>query len=110
LNGFVPGGYIGVDVFFVVSGFLIGGIVFNEIDSGTFSFANFYKRLIRRIAPVLVLTLLASYAASAILMRARNGSSGKMMCRTFWPVAHVAKGGVARARRRRGPAARDQCS
>jgi peptidoglycan/LPS O-acetylase OafA/YrhL len=58
LNGFVPGGYVGVDVFFVISGFLIGGIVFHEIDSGTFSFVNFYKRRVRRIAPALILTLL----------------------------------------------------
>lgn len=69
LNGLVPGGYVGVDVFFVISGFLIGGIVFHEVDSGTFSFANFYKRRVRRIAPALVLTLLGSYAAALVLMR-----------------------------------------
>ena len=69
LNGFVPGGYVGVDVFFVISGYLIGSIVFHEIGSGTFSFANFYKRRVRRIAPALILTLLGSYAASLVLMR-----------------------------------------
>ena len=69
LNGFVPGGYVGVDIFFVISGFLIGGIVFHEIDSGTFSFGNFYKRRVRRIAPALIVTLLGSYAASLVLMR-----------------------------------------
>lgn len=68
LNGFVAGGYVGVDVFFVISGFLIGGIVFSEIDSGAFSFADFYKRRARRLAPALVLTLLASYAAAVALM------------------------------------------
>jgi len=67
LNGFVPGGYVGVDVFFVISGFLIGGIVFSEIDKGAFSFTNFYKRRIRRIAPALVLTLLGSYVAAVAL-------------------------------------------
>ena len=69
LNGFVPGGYVGVDIFLVISGFLIGGIVFREIDSGSFSFGNFYKRRVRRIAPALIVTLLGSYAASLVLMR-----------------------------------------
>jgi peptidoglycan/LPS O-acetylase OafA/YrhL len=68
LNGFVPGGYVGVDVFFVISGFLIGSIVFGEIDRGTFSFGDFYKRRVRRLAPALVVTLLGSYAAAVALM------------------------------------------
>lgn len=69
LNSFVPGGYVGVDIFLVISGFLIGAIVFHEIDSGSFSFGNFYKRRVRRIAPALIVTLLGSYAASLVLMR-----------------------------------------
>lgn len=69
LNGFIPGGYVGVDVFFVISGFLIGSIVFNEIDSGTFSFVSFYKRRVRRIGPALVLTLVGSLVAAVVLMR-----------------------------------------
>lgn len=67
LNGFVPGGYIGVDVFFVISGFLIGGIIFHEIDAGAFSFYRFYLRRIRRIIPALILTLIACYPASIAL-------------------------------------------
>jgi peptidoglycan/LPS O-acetylase OafA/YrhL len=69
LNGFVPGGYVGVDVFFVISGFLIGGMVFHDIDAGAFSFANFYMRRIRRLAPALAVTLLGSYAACIVLLR-----------------------------------------
>jgi peptidoglycan/LPS O-acetylase OafA/YrhL len=69
LNGLVPGGYVGVDVFFVISGFLIGGMVFQDIDARAFSFANFYKRRVRRLAPALVVTLLASYAACIALLR-----------------------------------------
>ena len=46
-----PGGYAGVDVFFVVSGFLIGGIILRELDSGAFSFAQFWERRTRRILP-----------------------------------------------------------
>lgn len=51
------GGYVGVDVFFVISGFLITSIVVREIESGTFSFANFYERRIRRIFPALFLVI-----------------------------------------------------
>jgi peptidoglycan/LPS O-acetylase OafA/YrhL len=69
LNGLVPGGYVGVDVFFVISGFLIGGMVFHEVDAGAFSFVNFYRRRIRRLAPALVVTLLGSYAACIVLLR-----------------------------------------
>jgi len=47
------GGFIGVDVFFVISGFLIGGIISKEIAEGRFSFYQFYLRRIRRIAPAL---------------------------------------------------------
>jgi len=48
-----PGGYIGVDIFFVISGFLISSILIKEINKNTFSFSNFYKRRIRRLAPPL---------------------------------------------------------
>lgn len=45
------GGYVGVDVFFVISGFLLTGIIARELDNGTFSIASFYERRIRRILP-----------------------------------------------------------
>lgn len=53
------GGYVGVDVFFVISGYLISTIIFNQKTSGTFSFASFYIRRARRILPALFLVLLA---------------------------------------------------
>jgi peptidoglycan/LPS O-acetylase OafA/YrhL len=49
-----PGGYAGVDIFFVISGFLIGGIILRELDAGTFSFAGFWERRTRRILPALL--------------------------------------------------------
>ena len=52
------GGYIGVDVFFVISGYLITSIIKSEIESGTFSIAVFYQRRIRRIFPALIVVLL----------------------------------------------------
>lgn len=53
----VPGGYVGVDVFFVISGFLITGIVARQLMNGDFSFARFYWRRVRRLFPALVLVL-----------------------------------------------------
>jgi peptidoglycan/LPS O-acetylase OafA/YrhL len=60
--GFITGGFIGVDVFFVISGFLISTIIFENLDKGTFSFTEFYSRRITRIFPALLLVLIASYA------------------------------------------------
>jgi len=53
----IPGGFIGVDVFFVISGYLISRILFSEMDSGGFSVIDFYVRRVRRIFPALILVL-----------------------------------------------------
>ncbi len=55
---FLSGGFVGVDVFFVISGYLITGLVYKEITSGTFSYLTFYKRRIARLLPALIITLL----------------------------------------------------
>lgn len=52
------GGYVGVDVFFVISGFLITSILVAEISAGTYSVARFYERRARRIMPALIVVLL----------------------------------------------------
>lgn len=62
------GGYVGVDVFFVISGFLITGILAEEIAGHRFSIVNFYERRIRRILPCLFVVILASGAAGALLL------------------------------------------
>lgn len=54
----LPGGFVGVDLFFVISGYLISGILFSHLASGTFRFRDFYARRIRRIFPALILVLL----------------------------------------------------
>jgi peptidoglycan/LPS O-acetylase OafA/YrhL len=50
---FFGGGFVGVDVFFVISGYLITGIILSEINNGQFSIINFYERRARRILPAL---------------------------------------------------------
>ncbi|WP_197077585.1 acyltransferase family protein [Hyphomicrobium sp. 99] len=65
--GGVTGGYGGVDVFFVISGFLIAGIIRGELEAGTFSLAQFYARRIRRILPALVVCLLATTIAATVI-------------------------------------------
>ncbi len=56
----VTGGYVGVDVFFVISGFLITGLIFEQIKNGRFSITHFYERRARRILPALFVTCLIS--------------------------------------------------
>jgi peptidoglycan/LPS O-acetylase OafA/YrhL len=58
----VSGGFIGVDVFFVISGYLISAIIFENLDKGTFTFSEFYSRRIKRIFPALLLVLIACFA------------------------------------------------
>ncbi|WP_252997414.1 acyltransferase family protein [Pseudomonas thivervalensis] len=57
----VKGGFVGVDVFFVISGFLISTIIFNGLDSGEYKFIDFYNRRIKRIFPALLLVLISSF-------------------------------------------------
>ena len=57
-----PGGFIGVDIFFVISGYLISGIIFRRMDAGNFSFLEFYIHRVRRIFPALGVVLAATFA------------------------------------------------
>ncbi|MGZ8744108.1 MAG: acyltransferase family protein [Nocardioides sp.] len=67
--GFVGGGYIGVDLFFVLSGFLVSTILFEELErTGRLDLANFYDRRVRRLLPAAVLVVLASCAASLLVL------------------------------------------
>lgn len=61
------GGYVGVDVFFVISGFLITRLILTEMERGDFSFSNFYLRRVRRLFPAFFVTLLISFIAGCVL-------------------------------------------
>jgi len=56
--GIMPGGFVGVDIFFVISGYLIATIIFSEINNGSFSFKNFWLRRVRRILPASIFMVL----------------------------------------------------
>lgn len=62
------GGYVGVDVFFVISGFLITGLILRDLDAGKFSIVGFWERRIRRIMPALAVVVLASLTAGWFLL------------------------------------------
>ena len=62
------GGYVGVDVFFVISGYLITSIIIKELNNNTFSLTNFYERRARRILPVLIFVIFISSIISFIFL------------------------------------------
>lgn len=62
------GGYVGVDVFFVISGFLITALILRDLDGGQFSIVKFWERRVRRIMPALAVVVLASLAAGWFLL------------------------------------------
>jgi peptidoglycan/LPS O-acetylase OafA/YrhL len=78
--GRVPGGFIGVDVFFVISGYLITNILLRSLQNGAFSIAGFYGRRVRRIFPALVVILAASFMLGwAVLMPVEFKQLGKQI-------------------------------
>lgn len=64
----LPSGFLGVDIFFVISGFLITSIIYREIDLGCFSFKDFYLRRIKRILPVFFVVLFSTLLVGFFLM------------------------------------------
>ncbi len=75
------GGFVGVDVFFVISGFLITGILYEEAKRGTFSIANFYHRRIKRIFPALFTVLIVTAIFAYLLLM--NGEFKKFQGSVF---------------------------
>jgi peptidoglycan/LPS O-acetylase OafA/YrhL len=65
---YVAGGFVGVDVFFVISGFLISAIICKDLEQGNFAFLRFYSRRIKRIFPALIVVLAACMCSAWLLM------------------------------------------
>ena len=64
----LPGGFTGVDVFFVISGYLIGGQIYRELCNGAFSYLRFYQRRAKRILPALYAVLVFTLLAASFLL------------------------------------------
>ncbi|WP_375206028.1 acyltransferase family protein [Hyphococcus sp.] len=78
--GFAEGGFVGVDVFFVISGFLITGMIARDIERKEWSFSRFYLRRIARLTPALLVTIIATLVAGYFILApedlARLGRTG----------------------------------
>lgn len=66
--GVLPGGFAGVDIFFVISGYLIAGILLGEMERGEFSLVRFYERRVRRLFPALFVMLACVLFAGALIL------------------------------------------
>lgn len=89
-SDWIPGGYIGVDVFFVISGFLITSIIKKELDSGTFSFRDFWARRVRRILPAMVLMTAITLAMTyAFVFRPDQQAIGEQALASLLSVANM---------------------
>ncbi|MFO2462729.1 SGNH hydrolase domain-containing protein [Pseudomonas sp. 15FMM2] len=64
----LPGGFVGVDIFFVISGFLITGIIARQVATGTFSFGEFYRRRVRRILPAALFVTISTLLFGLVFM------------------------------------------
>jgi peptidoglycan/LPS O-acetylase OafA/YrhL len=67
-SGIVGGGFVGVDIFFVISGYLITRLIVQALESGSFSFLHFYDRRARRIVPAMALVIVATLVASSVIL------------------------------------------
>lgn len=92
----VPGGFVGVDIFFVISGYLITGLILNGIQKGRFSIVDFYERRARRILPALFVVLaVASVAAYLILLPHDARDYGRSLIATLFFFSNVIFSGQA---------------
>jgi len=88
--GWLPGGFLGVDVFFVISGFLITRILLREIEAGTFSFTEFMVRRVLRIVPALLTMIVATLVVTwFFVFRPDQPTIGRQAVAALLSVANV---------------------
>ena len=87
----MSGGFIGVDVFFVISGFLITRIVLKSIDNQSFSFSDFYARRLKRLLPAAIALIVITIAFGAFILSpnryielAKSGASSSLFMANIW--------------------------
>lgn len=86
----LPGGFVGVDVFFVISGYLITSIILKDCEAGSFSLATFYQRRIARIFPAFFTVALATLAAAAVVYSPQDfASAGANFVATILSAANL---------------------
>ncbi|MEM8671745.1 MAG: acyltransferase [Planctomycetota bacterium] len=86
----IPGGFVGVDVFFVISGFLITSILKRDLENGTFSIRDFWARRIRRILPAMIFVTACTLAVShAFVFRPEQLKIGEQALASVLSLANV---------------------
>ena len=90
LSRYMPGGFIGVDIFFVISGYLITSIIAANIDSNSYSLADFYNRRIKRIFPVLfVLYIVVAFISLLSHFPAESATVGNSIASSVFFVSNI---------------------
>ena len=65
----LTGGYVGVDIFFVISGFLISGLIRDQINTDNFSFSAFYIRRVSRLLPAVLATVVTTTVVASLILQ-----------------------------------------
>lgn len=84
----MPGGFVGVDIFFVISGYLISAHIFSAAARGEFSFADFYFRRIRRIAPAMLVVLAVTLLTAQLVLLPDDAKAASKSA--VWSLASLA--------------------
>jgi peptidoglycan/LPS O-acetylase OafA/YrhL len=88
--GWLPGGFVGVDIFFVISGFLISSIIYAECRTNTFSFAKFYQRRVARLFPAFfTVALITVFVAAKLQLSQDLASAGQNLVAATLSLANI---------------------
>jgi peptidoglycan/LPS O-acetylase OafA/YrhL len=84
----IPGGFVGVDIFFVISGYLITLHILRDLDKGSFSIVEFYRRRVKRIAPAMLVVVLVTIVLAQFILR--PGDAEKVAESGLWSLFSMA--------------------